>query len=105
MMTEINLITGNANKLADIKAILAPTGITVRNQSLDLPEIQGSIEEITIAKCRTAAEMVGGPVVVDDTALCFNAMNGMPGPYIILPRGFGTRKASSLTSWVLRQNR
>ncbi|KAF5552567.1 Ham1 family [Fusarium mexicanum] len=82
MTTEINLITGNANKIADIKAILAPSGITVRNQSLDLPEIQGSIEEITIAKCRTAAEMVGGPVVVDDTALCFNAMNGMPGPYI-----------------------
>ncbi|KAF5592366.1 Ham1 family [Fusarium pseudocircinatum] len=82
MSTEINLITGNANKIADIKAILTPSGITVRNQSLDLPEIQGSIEEITIAKCRTAAEMVGGPVVVDDTALCFNAMNGMPGPYI-----------------------
>ncbi|KAF5560637.1 Ham1 family [Fusarium phyllophilum] len=80
-MAEINLITGNANKIADIKAILAP-GITVRNQSLELPEIQGSIEEITIAKCRRAAEMVGGPVVVDDTALCFNAMNGMPGPYI-----------------------
>ncbi|PNP73541.1 hypothetical protein FNYG_13135 [Fusarium nygamai] len=80
-MTEINLITGNANKIADIKAILAPSGITVRNQSLDLPEIQGSIEEITIAKCRRASEMVvGGPVVVDDTALCFNAMNGMPGP-------------------------
>ncbi|KAF5981865.1 Ham1 family [Fusarium coicis] len=81
-MTEINLITGNTNKIADIKAILAPSGITVRNQSLDLPEIQGSIEEITIAKCRRAAEMIGGPVVVDDTALCFNAMNGMPGPYI-----------------------
>ncbi|KAF4419940.1 Ham1 family [Fusarium acutatum] len=82
MMTEINLITGNANKIADIKAILAPSGITVHNQSLDLPEIQGSIEDITFAKCRKAAEMVGGPVVVDDTALCFNAMNGMPGPYI-----------------------
>lgn len=58
MMTEINLITGNANKVADIKAVLTPSRITVRNQSLDLPEIQGSIEEITIAKCRRAAEMV-----------------------------------------------
>ncbi|KAF4456711.1 Ham1 family protein [Fusarium austroafricanum] len=81
-MKEINLITGNANKINDIKAILVPTGFTVRNQALDLPEIQGSIEEITIAKCRKGAEMVGGPVVVDDTALCFNAMDGMPGPYI-----------------------
>ncbi|SCV39181.1 probable inosine triphosphate pyrophosphatase [Fusarium fujikuroi] len=92
-MTEINLITGNANKIVDIKAILAPSGIAVRNQSLDLPEIQGSIEEITIAKCRRAAEMVGGPVVVDDTALCFNAMNGMPGPYIkFFLEAFGPEK-------------
>jgi len=57
-MAEINLITGNANKIADITAILTPSGIIVRSQSLDLPEIQGSIEEITVAKCRRAAEMV-----------------------------------------------
>lgn len=57
-MTEINLFTGNANKIADVKAILAPSGITVRSQSLNLPEIQGSIEEITVAKCLKAAEMV-----------------------------------------------
>jgi inosine triphosphate pyrophosphatase len=56
---EINLITGNANKLADIKAILGPIGILVKNQAIDLPEIQGSIEEITTEKCRRAAELVG----------------------------------------------
>ncbi|KAF4962150.1 hypothetical protein FSARC_9724 [Fusarium sarcochroum] len=80
--TEIHLITGNANKIADIRAILAPAGIAVKNQAIDLPEIQGTIEEITTAKCQRAAEIIGGPVVVDDTALCFNAMNGLPGPYI-----------------------
>ncbi|WKT54146.1 Ham1-like protein [Fusarium oxysporum f. sp. vasinfectum] len=79
---EIHLITGNANKIADVRAILAPAGITVKHQAIDLPEIQGTIEEITVAKCSRAAEIVGGPVVVDDTALCFNAMNGLPGPYI-----------------------
>ncbi|KAK9771554.1 putative Inosine triphosphate pyrophosphatase [Seiridium cardinale] len=79
---EVNLMTGNANKLADIRAILGPQGILVKSQALDLPEIQGTIEEITIAKCRRAAELVRGPVLVDDTALCFEAMNGMPGPYI-----------------------
>ncbi|KAF7516700.1 hypothetical protein G7054_g14045 [Neopestalotiopsis clavispora] len=78
----ISLITGNANKLADVKEILEPRGFLVTNQSLDIPELQGTIEEITIAKCKRAAELVGGPVLVDDTALCFEAMNGMPGPYI-----------------------
>ncbi|KAJ3549676.1 hypothetical protein NM208_g379 [Fusarium decemcellulare] len=80
--TEVHLITSNANKLADIKSILAPAGISVRNQAIDLPEIQGSIEDISIAKCRRAAEIIGGPVIIDDTALCFNALNGLPGPYI-----------------------
>ncbi|EGS20966.1 putative ham1 family protein [Thermochaetoides thermophila DSM 1495] len=78
----VNFITGNANKLGEVKAILEPA-IEVRSQALDLPEIQGSsMEEVTIDKCRRAAELVGGPVLVEDTCLCFNALNGLPGPYI-----------------------
>lgn len=81
-MTTVNFITGNANKLAEVKAILEPAGITVTNQSLDLPEIQGSVEEVTLEKCRVAADLVGGPVLVEDTCLCFNALGGLPGPYM-----------------------
>merc|ERR1712166_1718580 len=29
-----------------------------------------------------AAKEVGGPVFVEDTSLCFNALGGLPGPYI-----------------------
>ena len=25
---------------------------------------------------------IGGPVITEDTALCFAALNGLPGPYI-----------------------
>jgi Xanthosine triphosphate pyrophosphatase len=54
----VNFITGNANKLGEVKAILEPA-IEVRSQALDLPEIQGSsMEEVTIDKCRRAAELV-----------------------------------------------
>ena len=81
-MTTVNFITGNANKLAEVKAILEPAGITVTSQSLDLPEIQGSVEEVTLEKCRVAADLVGGPVLVEDTCLCFNALGGLPGPYM-----------------------
>ncbi|KAI1437259.1 inosine triphosphate pyrophosphatase-like protein [Xylaria sp. CBS 124048] len=79
---EINFITGNANKLAEVRAILEPAGIVVKSQSLDLPEIQGSLEDVTIDKCRTAATLIGGPVLVEDTCLCFNALEGLPGPYV-----------------------
>ncbi|KAK7607723.1 inosine triphosphate pyrophosphatase-like protein [Phyllosticta paracitricarpa] len=78
----LNFITGNANKLAEVQAILAPTGVHLTNQSLDLVEIQGTVEEVTIDKARRAAEAVNGPVLVEDTCLCFKAMNDLPGPYI-----------------------
>lgn len=53
----VNFITGNKNKLGEVKAILEPT-IEVRSQALDLIEVQGTLEEVTIAKCKTAAEQV-----------------------------------------------
>jgi inosine triphosphate pyrophosphatase len=28
------------------------------------------------------AAKVGGPAMVEDTSLCFNALGGLPGPYI-----------------------
>jgi inosine triphosphate pyrophosphatase len=81
MPTYVNFITGNANKLREVKAILEPE-IEVRSQALDLDELQGSIEEVTKSKCSRAANLVNGPVLVDDTSLCFNALGGLPGPYI-----------------------
>jgi inosine/xanthosine triphosphate pyrophosphatase family protein len=53
----VNFITGNANKLAEVKAILEPA-IQVNSQTVDIAEIQGTIEEVTEAKCRKAAEAV-----------------------------------------------
>ncbi|KAJ4363319.1 nucleoside triphosphate pyrophosphohydrolase ham1 [Ascochyta clinopodiicola] len=77
----LNFITGNKNKLAEVQAILAGV-IELRNQNVDLVEIQGTVEEVTLDKARRAAEAVGGPVLVEDTCLCFKAMNDLPGPYI-----------------------
>lgn len=54
---ELNFITGNANKLAEVRAILGDE-VELKNQSLDLLEIQGTIEEVSIDKCRRAAEIV-----------------------------------------------
>ena len=54
---KLNFITGNKNKLAEVKAILGDT-VDLHSQSLDLVEIQGTIEEISKDKCRRAAEAV-----------------------------------------------
>jgi len=77
----LNFITGNKNKLVEVKAILGDT-VDLQSQSLDLVEIQGTIEEISSDKCRRAAEIIKGPVLVEDTCLCFNALKELPGPYI-----------------------
>ena len=51
-------------------------------RDIDLPEYQGTPEEVVRAKCTLAAQHIKGPVVVEDTSLCFNALGGMPGPYV-----------------------
>jgi len=56
--SHLNFITGNANKLAEVRAILADTGVELSSKALDLPELQGGIEEISRDKCRRAAEAV-----------------------------------------------
>jgi inosine triphosphate pyrophosphatase len=78
-------VTGNKKKLEEVKQILGageelPFEIT--NAKIDLPELQGETVEIAKEKCILAAKKINGPVLTEDTSLCFNALNEMPGPYI-----------------------
>ncbi len=57
-LKELNFITTNKNKLAEVRAILSEV-VLLRSQSVDLTEIQGTEEEISKDKCRRAAEIVG----------------------------------------------
>ncbi|CAG8370294.1 unnamed protein product [Penicillium salamii] len=80
-LTKLNFITGNKNKLLEVRAILGNV-IEVDNQQVEVPEIQGTIEEIAKEKARRAAEAINGPALTEDTALEFHALKGLPGPYI-----------------------
>ena len=84
-LPKVTFVTGNAKKLEEVKAILSTGGalpVEIVSQKIDLPELQGEPEEISAQKCMLAAKEVGGPVMVEDTSLCFNALGGLPGPYI-----------------------
>jgi inosine triphosphate pyrophosphatase len=59
----LNFITGNKNKLAEVQAILEGV-IELRNQNVDLIEIQGTVEEVTLDKARRAAEAVCSLVIL-----------------------------------------
>jgi len=54
---QLIFVTGNQNKLSEVKAILGDV-VDLQSQALDLVEIQGTIEEISADKCRRAAEAV-----------------------------------------------
>lgn len=76
----ITFVTGNAKKLEEFVAILGSTfPRKIVSQKFDLPELQGEINDICVKKCREAALIVDGPVIVEDSCLCFNAMKGLPG--------------------------
>lgn len=78
-------VTGNANKLREVSAILdssGSSGISVTSQSVDVPEVQGSTQEVAIAKCKAAARVLQSACVTEDTALCFESLHDLPGPYI-----------------------
>jgi inosine triphosphate pyrophosphatase len=84
----IHFVTGNSKKLEEVKRLLGIDGIQstlpykLTNTNIDLPELQGEALNIAREKCFAAAEEVGGAVIVEDTSLCFNALNGMPGVFI-----------------------
>jgi inosine triphosphate pyrophosphatase len=77
----LTFVTGNKNKLLETASIIG-NSIPLTSVSIDLPEIQGTTQEIAAHKCREAAKLIKGPCITEDTSLCFNAMNGLPGPYI-----------------------
>jgi inosine triphosphate pyrophosphatase len=70
-------------RLEEVIAILGNDfPFTLVSQKLDLPELQGEPDEVSKEKCKVAADIVKGPVIVEDTSLCFNALGGLPGVYI-----------------------
>lgn len=83
MAKPIVFVTGNAKKLEEFLAILGKNfPFEVTTSKIDLPEYQGEIDDICREKCRAAFKITKGPVIIEDTCLCFNAMKGLPGPYI-----------------------
>ncbi|CAD5226510.1 unnamed protein product [Bursaphelenchus xylophilus] len=74
-------ISGNDAKIRDALRVLAPH-IPISILSFDLLEIQGEPSEVAIHKCNEALKMTKGNVIIEDTALCLEALGGMPGPYI-----------------------
>jgi inosine triphosphate pyrophosphatase len=90
-MATIRFITGNKNKLREAREIL--TGFEVEGLDIDLPEIQSlDPKEVIRAKLDEARRRRKGALMVEDTSLTLDCMNGLPGPLIkwfLQARGLG----------------
>ena len=80
------LATRNRGKLAELRRILAAAGVSAAVTDLDdvpgMPEVAETGRSFTdnaLLKARTVAAFTGLPAVADDSGLCVDALNGMPG--------------------------
>lgn len=77
------LASGNAGKLAELRALLAPLALGVAAQSeYDVPDaIENGIAFVdnALIKARHAAAQTGLPAIADDSGLAVDALDGAPG--------------------------
>jgi len=75
----IYFITGNIGKLSEAKSVISD----FEGYDVDLPEIQEiDAHAIIRAKLLEGLKHKNGELVVEDTSLYFEALNGLPGPLI-----------------------
>lgn len=72
--------TSNQNKVDELKRIL---NVELESTSVEVEEIQ-SLDTIKVVKYKALGffTQLKKPLIVEDTALKFNALNGLPGTYI-----------------------
>jgi XTP/dITP diphosphohydrolase len=80
------LATGNSAKLAELTRILAAAHVDIRLASLaefpgapEVAETGATFAENALLKAHAIASYTGLPAVADDSGLCVDALNGMPG--------------------------
>lgn len=85
-MDRIVLATRNAHKVLEVQRIFADAGIPVEilgtETFSDLPDIAetgSTFAQNALIKARAVSAHTGLPAMADDSGLCVDALNGMPG--------------------------
>ena len=85
-MTRVVLASRNAHKIEEMARILDDAGLHVEVVGIDafddVPEVaetEATFEGNALLKARAVCAATGVPAVSDDSGLCVDALNGMPG--------------------------
>ena len=101
MTHQLVLATRNKHKLEELAEILGAAGLDVELLPLpdDAPDVVEdglTFAENALKKARSAANATGVPSVADDSGLCVDALNGMPGVFSARWAGTGHDDAANL---------
>lgn len=79
----LTFVTGNAGKVAELRALLKPRGIAVRQDDRGYPEVQAdTLREVAEEGARhLLASGLTPPFVLEDSGLFVAALRGWPGVY------------------------
>jgi len=85
-MSRLVLATRNANKVVELQRILRDAGLDVELVGMesypdvpDVPETGLTFAANALLKAHAIARATGLPAIADDSGLCVEALNGMPG--------------------------
>lgn len=82
-MKKLVIASNNPGKLAEFQTLLAPLGIEVVTQAQlgikEAEEPHHTFVENALAKARHVSRESGLPALADDSGICVDALNGMPG--------------------------
>ena len=101
MTVRLVLATRNSHKLTELEEILAAAGLAVALEPLPdtAPEVVEdglTFAQNAVKKARSAAVATGLPAVADDSGLCVDALNEMPGVLSARWAGSGKDDAANL---------
>ncbi len=75
-------VTSNVHKFDEARLVLAEYGIATALLRVKTPEIQDdNVEKIAKTSAEEAAKKCNLPIIVEDTGLFIEALEGFPGPY------------------------
>lgn len=85
-MKQIIIATQNKGKAKDFEVLFGPLGYEILtlqdiDKELDIEETGVTFEENAILKAEGVAQILGKPVIADDSGLEIDALNGEPGVY------------------------
>ena len=85
-MTRVVVATRNPHKVAELGQILGPLGLAIEFVGLDaypdapdVAETGSTFAANALLKAEAVAAATGQPAIADDSGLCVDALNGMPG--------------------------